>query len=199
MEKRCPWCGEPIPRPDISSLGEYRCRCCGKKSRVRRNSLCLWIPAGFSFLLIFITRSPYAAVSLVTVAVMLYYSSVIAPLDRKTKRNIPFKTAKAKADLIGEWSFLKQRSSFISGRIYDIRFYGKNGETVSHDIPVALGGVSFDERKMEFTVSFMPKNRLFCSFPAGTEFCLLSEDGEELCRGMLTSSVNYPRYDIEDK
>ena len=193
MVKRCPWCGELIQSPGISALGEYRCSCCGKKSRVRRNSLIWWIPAGFSFLLIFITRSPYAALSLITIILALYYSSVIAPLYRSAKKKAQVKTADAEARLIGEWSFLKQRSSFINGRIFDIRFFGKNGETASHDIPVSLEGISFDEEQLAFTVSFMPRNKLFCGFPAGTEFCLLSEDGDEICRGVLKSSVNYPR------
>ena len=193
MEKRCPWCGELIERPGLSSLGEYRCRCCGKKSTVRQNSLSWWIPAGICFLLMFLLRSVWTVSSLSLIALSVYYSSVIAPLERRPRKFVSVKTAAAKASLIGEWNIIRKRTTFVNGRILVITFVNEDSEAISHTIPVSLDEIKFDEEGLTFRISFIPKNRYFCGFPAGTAFYLF-EGKERVAEGVLTEDVKFPRY-----
>ena len=194
MEKRCPWCGEHIEKPQFSSLGEYRCRCCGKKSVMIRHRLAWLIPAVFSLLMILLIRSAWAACSLSLLVLSVYYDSIIAPLERIPRKYVPIKTAEAKAKLAGEWSFFKKRTVFIGQRILIITFVNEEKEAISHTIAVSVDDISFDEEELTFRISFMPKNRKFCGFPAGTAFYLF-EGKQRIAEGVLMTAVNYPRID----
>ena len=200
MMKRCPWCGEQIDRPPFSSIGEYRCSCCGKKSAVLNYRLSYWIAAAVCFFIIMLTRSIWSVSALALMILPAYFSRIYAPLERIPRKYVPVKTCEGKAALIGEWSFIKRRGTFTNGRILKITFVNEDAEAISHAIVVSLSDISFDKEdrnKLTLCISFMPRNRKFCDFPAGTAFYLF--DGKQrIAEGELTSSVNYPRLDIAE-
>ncbi len=195
MTKRCPWCGEIISRPGFSSMGEYRCRCCGKKSAVKVSSLSYWIPAAFSFLLIFITRSPYAAISLLTIVASSYLNSLLAPLERLPRKWTAVKTAEAELSLSKDMNYFKKRITFLEDKIFMICFINDDGTPISRSVAVAADHISFGENNIDLRISFMPYNDLNTDFCKGTAFCLFEND-KPLCSGVLTCGIAYPRFDI---
>ncbi len=197
MTKRCPWCGENIESNGFNSMLEYRCKCCGKKSVVKRSLMIYVIPASFAFVLILLTRSPYSAISLLPLVASTYFGSILAPLERVTKKFVPVKTAECSAELSEKWNIIKKRTTLFEDKILFICFINDEEQPISHSYAVSIDELSFGKESFAFRISFMPKSKGITDFPAGTGF-LLFEENNKIAKGTLATDIKYPRYETAE-
>lgn len=197
MTKRCPWCGEKLENPGIFALGQYRCRCCGKKSTLRRDLRFLWVPGVFAFAVILLTRSAFALTSVLLIGVSVYWYRLHAPLVRSTKKYVPVKTAQARLILLEQQGFVKKRMTFLEGQCFTVVFINENDEPLSKTLTVNADSVSFDDDELTVRFSFLPKCTRYKDFPKDTPLFLF-RGRERLAKGILTSPVAFPRLDASE-